>query len=167
MFRLCSILVLTLSVLLVFGGCAKKVTEPVVEEPAPQVVEQEPVVETKPEPVVEKATAPDISDLGKVFFAYDSHNLSPEAKLALKVGAEWMKENADLKVTIEGHCDERGSDEYNMALGERRAQTVREYLANLGVSKGRLNAISYGEEQPATPGHDEVSWAKNRRVEFK
>jgi peptidoglycan-associated lipoprotein len=78
-----------------------------------------------------------------------------------------MHENPEVNVTIEGHCDERGSDEYNLALGERRAKAVKSYLAALGIAPDRLSTISYGEEMPATVGRDESAWSKNRRAEFK
>ena len=77
-----------------------------------------------------------------------------------------MKKNSALKVRIEGHCDERGSDEYNLALGERRAKAAMNYLVTLGIADKRLSVISYGKEKPVDPGHDEAAWAKNRRAEF-
>jgi peptidoglycan-associated lipoprotein len=101
-----------------------------------------------------------------VHFEYDSSELSSMAKMLLKEKAAWLKENSSASVTIEGHCDERGTTEYNLALGERRASTVKIYLINLGVAGSRLNTISYGEEKPIDPGTTEAAYRKNRRAHF-
>ena len=106
------------------------------------------------------------SELQKIYFNFDSAELSAESRTNLSKDAEILAKDASLKVRIEGNCDERGSDEYNMALGERRAKAAKDYLVNLGVSTDRLSTISYGEEKPAVDGHDEAAWAKNRRDEF-
>ncbi|OGU08086.1 MAG: peptidoglycan-associated lipoprotein [Geobacteraceae bacterium GWC2_58_44] len=105
-------------------------------------------------------------ELQKIYFNFDSAALSEESRSALSKNAEFLVKQPSLKVRVEGNCDERGSDDYNMALGERRAQAARDYLINLGVQPERLSIISYGEEKPADPGHDEAAWAKNRRDEF-
>lgn len=102
-----------------------------------------------------------------VYFAFDSAALSSMAQATLKRKAAWLKENSGAMVTIEGHCDERGTNEYNLALGERRAESARAYLVDLGVSASRLSTISYGEERPLDPRHNEEAWAKNRRAQFK
>jgi peptidoglycan-associated lipoprotein len=105
--------------------------------------------------------------LKPVYFDYDKSNIRPEFQPVLEGIANWLGKMPERQLLIEGHCDERGTDEYNLALGERRALAVRRYLVALGVSTDRLHTISYGEEKPADPGHDESSWAKNRRAEFK
>ncbi|PLY00033.1 MAG: peptidoglycan-associated lipoprotein [Desulfuromonas sp.] len=117
------------------------------------------------EKVVEEVTYT-VSDLTRVHFDFDSYVLKPKARRTLAQNAEVLKALSGLKVRIEGHCDERGSDEYNLALGERRAQAAMNYMATLGVPASRMSTISYGEEKPLDPGHDEEAWAKNRRAEF-
>lgn len=101
-----------------------------------------------------------------IFFAYDDYTLTSESQGRLGKIAESLKGNGSAVVQIEGHCDERGSIEYNLALGERRAQSVKNYLTQLGVDGGRLSTISYGEEKPVAKGHNEAAWSKNRRAEF-
>ena len=101
-----------------------------------------------------------------IHFEYDSSELSAMAKLVIKEKAAWLKENYSVSVTIEGHCDERGTTDYNLALGERRANAVKMYLINLGVVASRLNTISYGEEQPVDMGKTESAYRKNRRAHF-
>jgi peptidoglycan-associated lipoprotein len=100
----------------------------------------------------------------RVFFDYDSSVLSPQATQTLDKQAAWLKQYPNVIVTIEGHADERGTREYNLALGDRRANAVRNYLVALQISGDRILTISYGEERPADPGHDETAWAKNRRA---
>lgn len=102
-----------------------------------------------------------------VYFDYDKSDIKAEAKPVLEKKAEFLRANAQYKVTIEGYCDERGTNEYNMALGDRRAKAAMKYLNALGISANRMSTISYGEEKPADPGHTEAAWAKNRRDEFK
>jgi peptidoglycan-associated lipoprotein len=99
----------------------------------------------------------------RVFFAYDSYELSAEAQETLRRQAEWMQTYADVTVTIEGHCDERGTREYNLALGERRATAAANFMVALGVDPSRITTISYGKERPAVMGSDESAWAQNRR----
>ncbi|UWX57015.1 peptidoglycan-associated lipoprotein Pal [Chlorobaculum sp. MV4-Y] len=106
------------------------------------------------------------SIIGDIFFDFDSSALNSEAQEQLNQNAAWMQKHPASAVTIEGHCDERGTDEYNIALGERRAEAARAYLVNLGVNGGRLSTVSYGEEKPFDPGHNEEAWAKNRRDHF-
>lgn len=101
-----------------------------------------------------------------IHFEYDSSELSSMAKTVLKEKAAWLKENYSAGITIEGHCDERGTTEYNLALGEQRAGTARTYLVNLGVSASRLNTISYGEEQPKDSSSTEKAFMENRRAHF-
>jgi peptidoglycan-associated lipoprotein len=104
-------------------------------------------------------------NLSPVYFGFDEYSLSAEARSTLDGAATCLKTVA--RASVEGHCDERGTTEYNLALGQRRADAVKKYLGNLGVDAGKLKAISYGKERPADPGHDEAAWAKNRRVEIK
>ena len=102
-----------------------------------------------------------------IYFDYDKSDIRPEFQPVLEGIAQWMAQNPTRQLLIEGHCDERGTDEYNLALGERRSLAVRRYLVALGAMADQLHTISYGEEKPVDPGHDESSWAKNRRAEFK
>ncbi len=99
----------------------------------------------------------------RVFFGFDSADLSAEARTALEKQAAWMKKFGGVRVVIEGHCDERGTREYNLALGERRANATKDYLVALGINPARIKTISYGKERPAALGHNEAAWAQNRR----
>lgn len=105
-------------------------------------------------------------DLEIVYFDFDSYVLAPSAREVLYRNFRWLSANPGARVQIEGHCDERGSGEYNLALGEKRATAAMRYLLNLGVPAARLSFISYGEEKPAATGHDESAWRNNRRAEF-
>jgi peptidoglycan-associated lipoprotein len=104
--------------------------------------------------------------LDNIYFNFDSSVLSPEATASLAKAADLLKREATTRIRIEGNCDERGSDEYNLALGDRRANAARQYLVTIGISADRLSTVSYGREKPADPGHNEDAWAKNRRDEF-
>tara|TARA_E500000075_G_scaffold24761_1_gene21505 strand:- start:533 stop:1024 length:492 start_codon:yes stop_codon:yes gene_type:complete len=99
----------------------------------------------------------------RVFFGYDSSDLDSDALELLQDQVAWLKQNADVSVTIEGHCDERGTREYNLALGEKRAQAVKNYLIGLGINPDRISTISYGKERPAVVGSNDGAWAQNRR----
>jgi peptidoglycan-associated lipoprotein len=110
---------------------------------------------------------PGSSILENVYFDFDKATLTDQAKDTLVRNAQWLREHPQVRVQVEGHADERGTSEYNLALGERRAESVKNYLLSLGIDGSRLVTISYGEERPADPGHNEEAWAKNRRVEFK
>ncbi|MFO7303457.1 MAG: peptidoglycan-associated lipoprotein Pal [Acidobacteriota bacterium] len=110
-------------------------------------------------------SSPD-SPLKPVFFGYDSDELDEEAQRVLAANAEVLRRYPTWVVTIEGHCDERGTPEYNLALGDRRAMAARTYLISLGISPQRLRTVSYGKEFPFDPGHNEAAWAKNRRAHF-
>ena len=150
-------LLLALALMLLAGfGCAKKQTDDLTpggeEELAMTAQEQQ--------------AAMSISS-GIIYFEYDSFNLTGESKSILTQKASVMKQFPQLRVIIEGHCDERGTEEYNMALGERRARAAYEYLLKLGVSPNQLQMISYGKDRPAVAGNDEAAWAQNRRDEFK
>src|SRR5581483_3024459 len=136
--------------------------EPVAEPP---VVPPEPVPDTR----ISSASLDDLnrnSPLKPAFFEYDSSELTSEAQRVLNENAQLLKQNPTWTVTIEGHCDERGTAEYNLALGERRAVAARAYLVSLGISADRLRTVSYGKEFPFDPGHDEAAFAKNRRAHF-
>jgi peptidoglycan-associated lipoprotein len=98
------------------------------------------------------------------YFGYDESALSADAQSALTASANWLKTNPSYNLLIEGHCDERGTEQYNLALGDRRANTAKQFLMTLGVDAGRIRTVSYGEERPFDPGHDESAWARNRRA---
>jgi len=140
--------------------------------PAPPVPVNEPTV-VPPEPVRDDAiSSASLDDLNKnsplnpVYFELDSSDLSPSGQKALDANAALLKKYPTWAVTIEGHCDERGTAEYNLALGERRAIAARAYLVSLGIAADRLRTVSYGKEFPFDPGHDEGAWSKNRRAHF-
>ena len=130
-------------------------------------VQTDTVVSTAPLPT-------DIEELNRVaqsrgyiqdaFFDFNESTLSSDAQSALTASADWLKKNGQYNLLIEGHCDERGTEQYNLALGDRRANTAKEYLATLGVDAGRIRTVSYGEERPFDGGHDDAAWAKNRRA---
>ncbi|WP_226860022.1 peptidoglycan-associated lipoprotein Pal [Desulfoluna spongiiphila] len=101
-----------------------------------------------------------------IFFNYDSSAVQDSEIAALEAKAEWLKENPGVRITIEGHCDDRGTTDYNLALGDRRAARVKAFLESLGVDADRMVTVSYGEERPADPAANESAWAKNRRAEF-
>lgn len=101
-----------------------------------------------------------------IHFEFDKSRLLPEAKEILRHKAKWLMAYPDVSVIIEGHCDERGTNEYNMGLGDRRARSAQSFLTDMGIARGRLTTISYGEERPIDPRHNEEAWAKNRRAHF-
>ncbi len=101
-----------------------------------------------------------------IYFDFDKSNVRADQKTRIEGNARYLKGNGSVKVVIEGNCDERGTNEYNMALGERRAISSKKYLANLGVAASRINTVSYGEEKPLNYGHDELAWSQNRRDDF-
>lgn len=113
-----------------------------------------------------RGQAPAPSPLKEAYFDFDRYDLRADAREALKTNANWLKTNGSARVEIEGHADERGTNEYNLALGAKRAQSAKDYLATLGISKGRLSTISYGEELPVCKEHNEECWQKNRRAHF-
>jgi len=166
---------------LVAVGCAKKQT--VKSEgagapgaAAPGAVGEAPVKEAPPAPAVVArppaaeagvaVTEERFSQFDDVRFDFDKSEVKEDGRKASQVVASYMKKNPRATLLIEGHCDERGTSEYNMALGERRAAAVMNYLVSLGVSKGALSMVSFGKEKPLDPGHDEGAWAKNRRAHF-
>ncbi len=112
------------------------------------------------------AAAAMVSPLKDVFFEYDAAVISADQQAALNENARWLKANMKVKILVEGHCDERGTAEYNLALGDRRAKSVRDYLVLAGIATERIATISYGKERPFVPGHDESAWKQNRRAHF-
>lgn len=143
-------------------SCAKKETV----KPTP---EEEKAVGTKtttaPSPVEEKQVAEEIV-LERIHFDFDKSEIRPDAAEILKRNAKILLAHPEIRIRIEGHCDERGSNEYNLALGQRRAESAKKFLVKLGVSPDRIETVSYGEERPLDPRHNEEAWAKNRRAEF-
>lgn len=106
------------------------------------------------------------AELQTIHFEFDSYALTGDGRNALKANAQWLTENPTATIQIEGHCDERGTTEYNLALGERRANATKDYLQKLGVDPSRMSVISYGEERPIDPASNDAAWAKNRRAQF-
>ena len=163
------------------AGCAKKA---IMKDEA--AVEQESAAEKKAPAEAAPAKAPEAqkvdeasmaaeaaagankeaSQFTDINFAFDRFDLKPEAREILGTHAKWLTAHPEFIVRIEGNCDERGTVEYNMALGQRRAASAMKYLVDLGVSKNRIKTVSYGKERPLDPGHDEEAWAKNRRDHF-
>ncbi|MGA7105621.1 MAG: peptidoglycan-associated lipoprotein Pal [Candidatus Deferrimicrobiaceae bacterium] len=144
------------------GPCMEKMAPKPSGEPTTGMAPPEPP--PPPPPVAIAQPAPVMFE--NIHFDFDKSFIRKDAKPILQAVAEYLKKNPDAKVQIEGHCDERGTSEYNIALGQRRADSTKKYLANLGVDGSRLSTISYGEEKPADPGHNEAAWAKNRRAVF-
>jgi peptidoglycan-associated lipoprotein len=176
---------LLLAALTLIGATCNKSPKPVVRPPIPQppvstatktpapptpVKEPIPV---PPEPVLEDSVASkSIDDLNRdsplqpAFFEYDSADLTPDAQKVLDANAGLLKKYSTWMISIEGHSDERGTAEYNLALGERRASAARSYLVSLGIPASRLRTVSYGKEFPFEPAHEESAWSKNRRAHF-
>jgi len=115
-------------------------------------------------PVLEQQLQAVQASLKAIYFDYDRYTLSPEAQAALQENAEILRRAPQVSIVAEGHCDERGTAEYNLALGDRRARAVVEFLVGLGIRANRFSTVSYGSEIPVDPGHNEAAWAKNRRV---
>jgi peptidoglycan-associated lipoprotein len=173
---------------LVAVGCAKKQTVKsegasgapgATSAPAPGAGDGAPVREAPVAPeAVPPATQPGaaapgvavteekLSRFDDVRFDFDKSEVKEDGRMTCGIVADYMKKNPKAKLQIEGHCDERGTAEYNMALGERRATAVMTYLVSLGVSKANLSTVSFGKEKPLDPGHDDGAWAKNRRAHF-
>jgi peptidoglycan-associated lipoprotein len=172
--------IFSLVILLAFSfsiSCKKKPQE--VPPPPPQAKEQPKVEKVEP-PVVKE---PVLSEeeiflqksleqinkekpLANIYFDYDKALIRDDAKPVLETNANWLKKFQTVKILIEGHCDERGTEEYNLALGEKRAKAALDYLVMLGVPADRMKTISYGKSQPIDPGHNEAAWQKNRRDQF-
>jgi len=159
------------------AACSKKPAPQTTPEPTPAPVATAPTpvdVGTPPRPQPTPAVASVISEpltklsgyLNPVFFDLDRAEIRPDAKDVLGANAEFLRKYPTLKVTIEGHCDERGTREYNMALGQRRASAAKEYLSSLGIDASRLTIVSYGKERPFCAQRSEDCWQKNRRAHF-
>ena len=145
---------------------------PAKEQPIVEKVEEAPPV-TKPalteEEIFMAKSLEEVNleaPLNMIQFDYDRFFIREDAKPVLQANATWLQKFRSAKILIEGHCDERGTEEYNLALGEKRAKSTMEYLTSLGISPDRMKIISYGKSQPLDPGHNEVAWQKNRRSQF-
>lgn len=169
---------LSLAVLLAFlalTACKAKVQE---VPPPPQAQEQpkvEPVAPPPPPPppseeeIFKSKTLEQLNreqPLRMVYFDYDKYNIREDAKPTLSANAAWLNKFRTARVLIEGHCDDRGTEDYNLALGEKRAKSAYDYLLSLGIASDRLNTISYGKSQPIDLGQNEISWQRNRRAQF-
>ncbi|MCF8061095.1 MAG: peptidoglycan-associated lipoprotein Pal [Deltaproteobacteria bacterium] len=176
------VLVIACSSLLLMTSCAKKQigageAEGMQEQPAVTeeaevpsdegYAEREKQRQAELEALRQKQLEIDAFESVNIYFDFDKSELKPESQIALKNKAAWLENNPEYSVRIEGHCDERGTNEYNLALGERRANAAANFLMSLGISGDRIRTISYGEERPADPRHNETAWARNRRDEFK
>lgn len=157
------LLVLSMVIAAILAGCPKHPQEIPPVPPAPPETTAQIDTTTPPPP------PPVPLQLETVYFDYDKYNLTPEATDLMADNARQlaMPDQMDATIRIEGNCDERGSDEYNMALGEKRAATARDYLVNYGINPNRISIISYGESRPVDRAHSEGAWAKNRRDDFK
>jgi peptidoglycan-associated lipoprotein len=169
---------LTLAAIAFVVACSPK-PKPTSPAPTPAPVSTPTVVTVEPPASVPQPTprmdADDItrkslseisSYLKPAFFDYDKADIRADTRDVLAANATWLKKYAGLQFTIEGHCDERGTAQYNLALGDRRANAAKDYLASLGVDASRIKTVSYGKERPFATGHDEDSWQKNRRAHF-
>lgn len=158
------------------AGCKKKppTTTPEAAPPPPAVEAPAPPAPTPPPPAAreEGVMSEDLQTLNSkgylkdAFFDFDKADLRDDARTALAADAQWLKQYGSIKVLVEGHCDERGTEEYNLSLGQRRASAVKEYLASLGVEGSRVNTVSYGKARPFCTDHDEACWQQNRRGHF-
>jgi peptidoglycan-associated lipoprotein len=168
----------SVSAILLLAACAKKMEAPPVMmtaatsapvAPAPQPMMARPPAMVQPPPAVQQGPLPgSVADFqtnvgDKVFFAYDKSDIDDRARATLQKQAAWLQRWPTVVLIVEGHADERGTREYNLALGARRAQAAKDYLASLGVSGARLETISYGKERPVCVQSDEACWAQNRR----
>jgi peptidoglycan-associated lipoprotein len=158
-------LMLVVSCFLVTVSCQKKVIDA-----TPKPVVEEKKVEEKPMPKEEVVVAPKAPDMmvmqEDIYFEFDKSTLTPTAQDNLLRKAEWLRQNPNYTITIEGNCDDRGTEEYNLALGDRRAESAKAFLVDLGIDPARISTISYGEERPVDPRNNEEAWAKNRRDHF-
>ena len=174
--------VLTFMLLFAFGlvACQKRAvtkadTEPQVQPQAVEKKDQEKVTESKIDSKIESVDVKDKdgqyaeskeSMFSDILFDYDKYDVADTYKPVLKSVSSWMAKNTSARLSVEGHCDDRGTNEYNLALGDRRAKAVKDYLVSLGVASDRINVISYGEERPLCSEQTEACWAKNRRAHF-
>lgn len=158
---------------LIISGCGKdsaNVEQEFFEKPVEtQVPDQDITYQVEPEAPPEVVETPEVVEkleFETVYFDFDAHTLTDSAREILAAHARKLKDNPNVNLLIEGHCDERGTVEYNLALGDKRAHTVKSYMANFGIEGKRLSTISYGKERPADTEHSEAAWAKNRRAQF-
>jgi len=168
--RSLGLVLLVALITIMLGGCGcfqqqmKGETPPPAAPPAVvQAPEAKPVVPVAPPPAMPAVPALVMKDIN---FDFDKYNIRENDAAILKENTAWFKANAGKKARVEGHCDERGTVEYNLVLGQKRADSAKNFLVNLGVDGKFLETVSYGKEQPLDPGHDEAAWAKNRRVHF-
>ena len=171
---------LVLVVFLTFGGCSSSTTSPTTAKPKPSVPsgsvvgpqDKSSVAEATIKPSLEALRSgeapvtPASSPLKDVYFGLDRYDLDSEARAVLAGNAQWLKANPSAQVQVEGHCDERGTTEYNLALGAKRAQVAKDFLVSLGIPADRVGTISYGKEVPVCTEHDERCWQQNRRDRF-
>jgi peptidoglycan-associated lipoprotein len=141
---------------LLFVGCAKKEVVSTEEGPSTRPVSE----------VADTSMAEKPPSSNAVYFAFDKSDLDGASKATLNAYATWLGDHSDATITVEGNCDERGSREYNLALGQRRADSVKDYFAAHGVSRSRIDTVSFGEERPACDGSGEACWAQNRRADI-
>jgi peptidoglycan-associated lipoprotein len=152
---------LPLLLIVACDGCKKKINTDVTGEPTEAPVEKTEVKKETPPPVAEMA-----KNFGRVFFDFDAATLTAEGKSALEANAAIMNDYSDIKLEIQGHADERGTTDYNLALGQKRADAVVQYLLARGISSSRVKSVSYGEERPLDGQSSERAWSSNRRAEF-
>lgn len=165
-FGLVSVVLLAMG-LMVAGGCAKKVSSTPAGASAGVSTDFSSTQGGLTEAERQKMMAIEKIQADRIYFAFDSNELSQESRQILTEKAALMKANPSIILVIEGHCDERGTNEYNMALGERRARAAKDFLALSGVDASRMQTISYGEERPVCTEKNEACWSKNRRDEFR
>jgi len=164
---------------LTFAGCKKKppttteTAKPASEAPTSPSTEVAPPPPSRTEPSVQSESLPGTVEeinrrgfLKDAFFDYNKADLRDDARAALSANADWLKKNTSVQFLIEGHCDDRGTTEYNLALGDRRANSAREYLVSLGVDASRIRTVSYGKERPFCTAETEECWQQNRRAHF-
>lgn len=154
---------LCVSVLTLSGCGTKKATDTEMKADTGEAMGVEEPLESKPIGIMEGRTS---GPMLPVYFDFDSSDVRGDQVSRIQVNADFLKNNPNVAIRIEGNCDSRGTNEYNMALGERRALSAKKYLMNLGVSEARMTTVSYGEERILLHGHDELSWAQNRRDDF-
>ena len=154
-----------------FVGCSKEEPPPPTPEP-PRAAPQPPPPPPPPPPAVDTLRQQRFQQAMQdfqnqdVYFDFDKYDLRPDARAILDKKVAFLNENGSMRAQIEGHCDERGTSEYNLVLGERRANASKQYVTTAGINTARLSTISYGKERPLDPGHDEAAWARNRRAHF-
>ncbi len=167
-----SVLIVAVFLMVMLAACSTTPKEQPAEAPAmdtpSKVSTYTPPPKAAPKQMpAAKSSQPQMAvELGDVFFAFDRSDLSSDSRATLADNADVLRSNPDVTVSIQGHCDERGTVEYNLGLGERRASSVRNYLMSLGISGSRIQTISYGEERPFQWGHNEGAWSQNRRAHF-